>query len=99
MKTVYKYPIFSLGIPNGYELPLNANVVHFEKQNESMCFWAEVTVNETTLTTTRWFQVFGTGHEIPMQSTYVATAQDGLYVLHLYELSAPQGAAGKAGQE
>lgn len=85
MKTVYKYPVprrskkFSIMLPIGWKFLR----VHF--QGEQLQLWAEV--NPEVVTKQVDFEVFGTGHEIPMSANWLATYDDGPFVFHLFQLA------------
>ena len=84
MKTIYKYELMSDGklmLPNG------ATVLRVAAQGDAICLWAEVDPERSQLE--RYFEVFGTGHEIPegmgIDRVYLDTVFMGQYVFHVYE--------------
>jgi len=86
MKTIYKYPLNSDRI-SVINLPINAKILTAAIQNKIICIWAEV--DTKTPTKERFFEIFGTGWEIPqdmgIERKYVSTVFDGPYVWHVYE--------------
>lgn len=81
-RVVYKYAVpikdeFELG------LPASAVVVRFASQNGDLFMWAIVDTYEVDEPWT--FYLRGTGHELPGDSTYVASCQHGVFVWHLFE--------------
>lgn len=87
-KVVYKYMV-----PNErstpIEMPVDSKVVHVDLQRGDLMLWVEHGwVDENTPRTKRCFDVFGTGHAIPFESTYVGTFFDGPFVFHVYEVPA-----------
>ena len=83
MNTIYKYPIRS--DQNMYEFPVGATFLHVAFQGDTLCLWALVDSNVSTLET-RCISVFGTGHEIPDEATrYLGTAHQPPYVWHVWE--------------
>lgn len=87
MKQVFKYELR----PNTphLRLPKGAVVLSTGCQREGIFIWAEVDANRPT--ETRFFEVFGTGHEIRetagMHRKFVGTAlmNEGQYVWHVFE--------------
>ena len=84
MKKIYKYEILTDGklmLPNG------AIVRKVAAKGESICLWAEVDPDRSTLE--RFFEVFGTGHEMPegmgIDRVYIDTVLMGPFVFHVYE--------------
>lgn len=93
MRTIWKYELEITGLPEAFLMPQGARVLHVGTQGspefvgEKGCLWAEV---ETLAPReSRYFQVFGTGHEVPNNVVYYAgTFQlaHGEFVGHVYEV-------------
>jgi len=87
MTTIHKYTLD----PNklAVEMPIGANVLTVQNQNENVCIWALVDTKKET--ETRYFEIFGTGHNIPVdmgiERKYINTfqLQGGTIVFHLFE--------------
>lgn len=84
MKTIYKYKLQPgrtvLDMPDG------AKVLTVQTQGDDVCLWALVEPNKPT--TRRFFDVYGTGHQMPADpGAYVATFQMGgsALVWHVFE--------------
>lgn len=84
MKSVYKYHL-QLG-PNAIDMPVVSEILTAQIQEGSLVLWALVEKSE--ITTTRWFKVAGTGHDLPSQENlkYISTCQTGPYVWHIFEV-------------
>lgn len=88
---VAKYPFK----PNDYiafELPATARLLHVDVQNEQLCLWALVDLDQPTIS--RRVRMAGTGHQIkePAESLrHVSTVllSDGALVFHFFEVLAP----------
>lgn len=86
-KTIWKYVLIpeqlTVSIPEG------ATILTAREQGDDICIWAEV-YTENPLET-RTFEIFGTGHDIPVgimiDRKYIGTAVllGGRYVFHVYE--------------
>ena len=87
MITIYKYTIdpFDPAI----QMPADAKILTAAFQDKQFCIWAEVDTD--SLEVTRFFEAFGTGHDIPsnmgVDFKYIATGfmPNGL-VFHAYEI-------------
>ena len=83
MKVVFKFPItmatdFALEMPRGYK------VLHVAEQGPNgPFFWAEV--NPAVQLDRIHFAIVGTGHDIPVEGTYLGTWLSGDFVWHLYQ--------------
>lgn len=80
MKTVYKYAVGSQQMPKG------AEVLCVQMQGDQPQIWALVDPEETELES-RHFIVFGTGHPIQGDYTYIGTYQvlGGAFIGHVFE--------------
>jgi hypothetical protein len=82
MNTIWKYPIpladtFPLNMPRG-ATPLCVDV-----QRGEPCLWA--LVDTTAPNAERTFHIVGTGQEVPRDTCYVGTFQQGPFVWHVWE--------------
>jgi hypothetical protein len=86
---IYKYPLTPLDeasvtvltLPS-FALPRTAAM-----QNGRLCLWIQVDPDSAPLE--RAFAVFGTGHPLPVDATYIATVPDGPFVWHIFEVPRP----------
>lgn len=85
MKTVYKYPVPRHSTGFGLMLPVGAKFIRIGFQREELQIWFEVIPGNSLESVS--FKVFGTGHEIPDSATWLATFDDGPFVLHLYKMN------------
>lgn len=85
---VFKYPI---DVANTFTmlLPLGAQILHVDAQNNLPCLWALVDpVNDDPANLERrTFHIVGTGHEVPEGVAHVGTflLYGGDFVGHLFE--------------
>ncbi len=90
MKTIWKFPIQIKDIQI-LNLPLGAEILSIQVQDDQPCLWAEV--DSSNDTEPRRFEIFGTGN--PMQEDmgigrkYLASIQMPPFVWHLYERTGP----------
>lgn len=75
---------------HNYRLPINSTIVQFcENGHGELCIWYVFTdpfSNDSAIQyTDRNLHIYGTGHDIPMDMIYVATAICGRLVWHLFE--------------
>jgi len=84
-KTVFKYAIPVDDQWHEVPTPLPARIVHVACTGGfgTVFVWAEVDP-EGPETSSRKMRVFGTGHPIPDDATYVGTAPTGPFVWHVY---------------
>lgn len=82
MRTIWKFPLALVGEMQPVVTPGQPTVVHFARQGDALCLWAEVDDAEPELATE--FLIVGTGHPIPEAYRYVATTIDGGFLWHLY---------------
>lgn len=96
MKTIYKYTLESgmFKAPKVIGMPKGAKFLKADIQNGAIVAWFEVEVQGSPIDDAndidqRWFQLFGTGWEIPQHMgssyEYLDTFQHDPYVWHLYE--------------
>lgn len=83
-RTVYKYKVeHSL---TTITLPKGAQFLHFGPQQDGLYVWFEVDTSAEPIL--RAFDVIGTGMDLAPTTTWLATAQTGPLVWHLYEHTA-----------
>jgi len=85
MRTIHKYVLSPDKL--NIEMPLGAIVISVDEQYGKICLWAEVDPDKTT--TTRYFQVYGTGHTInAVNQSFIGTVKlnGGQLIFHVYEL-------------
>lgn len=84
---VYKYPV-PLKDHFEIEMPLGAEILSFQSQNDEMMIWAAVWPNKPI--EKRKFSIIGTGQDIDMDCVkdFIGTAQvvRGILVWHLFEM-------------
>jgi len=81
MKTIFKYKVFKGTM---LRLPLGYKVVHVDFQDGEMTLWVEQNTDNTKYDV--YFEVFGTGWEIPGDMRYVGTAISlSGFVWHVYK--------------
>ena len=91
MKTIFKYEVAPRVAPNNptvtLALPEGAKVLTAATQNDRIFLWAEVDTDKPV--EKRFFQVFGTGHEMPtgmgIDRAYINTVFIDWMVFHVYE--------------
>lgn len=85
MESIFKYQLETID-EQVIEMPLGAEVLTVQVQNEIPCIWAKV--NPSNTSTSYRFRIFGTGQPIEEDFTgkYIGTYQllNGLYVFHLF---------------
>ena len=87
MTTIHKYDL-PIADEVFVDMPEGASVLCVQMQDGLPRLWAVV---ETTLPMKpRHFRVFGTGNPITkfLMGRYIGTVQDGLWVWHVYEVTA-----------
>ena len=88
MKTIYKYILTAKGSQK-IPMPMNAEILSIQNQNEQICIWAIVDPKEEK--ELRHFEIFGTGHPLNYktggEATFIGTVQmsSGSLVLHVFE--------------
>lgn len=85
MKTIYKYKIDTDSPKFSIDMPIGWKFIRAQLQNGNPFLWAEV--KDGVAKKEVHFQLFGTGHEISDDATYLTTYDQGPFVLHLYQLS------------
>lgn len=83
MKTIYKY---TLSTETELELPIGAKPLCVQQQRAVPQLWCVVDTDAPT--ETRYFNVYGTGHELPANpGEYIDTFQlsGGTLVFHVFE--------------
>ncbi len=87
MRTIYKYPLYSLSIANTVTLPEGAQVLTARFQNGTMYIWV-LLENTGGLMESRTFKIFGTGFDIPDKDDlkYIATSEIGNLIFHVFEV-------------
>ncbi len=86
MTQMWKYEVPIDGEWHELSMPCVADVRHVDQQqSRSVCFWAEV--NPTAQRVPRFFCVFGTGHDVPVNAQYCGTVQSrsAPLVWHVFE--------------
>lgn len=87
MRTIYKFPLYSLIIDNLVSLPEGAEVLTARFQNGTMHLW--VLLDPTSgMNRNRVFKIFGTGFDIPDSDElkYIATDEIGALIFHVFEV-------------
>jgi hypothetical protein len=82
MQTIWKYPVpltdtFTLNMPR------EATPLHVDTQRGDPCLW--VLADTTAPNEERRFHLVGTGQEVPRDTFYVGTFQQGPFVWHVWE--------------
>jgi hypothetical protein len=84
MITIHKYPIEAFGLVQMH-LPKGAEILSGQFQDRRFCIWAKInTDNDLEI---RNLVILGTGFGFPkdMNLKFIATAQDRIFVWHLFE--------------
>jgi hypothetical protein len=87
MRTIWKYQleVADLSI---LQIPKGGKILCVQTQNEQPCIWVDV--DSEAPTETRWFKIFGTGHQMGIDERviYIGTFQlnNGSLVFHLFEV-------------
>lgn len=87
-RTIHKFTVEVNDELTKVHLPRNAKIVHVGIQKRyTVSAWYERSFEEAFATPyeEHVFQVYGTGHPIPLDAEYVGTVIDGILVWHLYE--------------
>lgn len=84
MNTIWKY-ILPLTAKQIVFMPRGARILTVQIQEGNICLWAIVDTDNGN--EERRFAIVGTGapNEIPTDSTYIGTCQDGAFVWHVFE--------------
>lgn len=83
-RSIYKYQLRADGGAQVLYMPHGALVKKVGFQNGYICIWAIVNTAQTAVTR-HVYEVFGTGHPIPKEPTYVETVFEEGFVWHLFE--------------
>lgn len=85
IKRIHKYPI-AIDDDAYAKMPLGAEVLTAQIQHGRLCVWALVDTERQL--SRRTFRIVGTGYPIPDWEAlrYIATAQDGHFVWHVFEV-------------
>lgn len=85
-KTIWKF-VLAEGSLQKIRMPKDAKVLTVQMQHGTACLW--VLVDPVANEEDRWFRVYGTGHDIQDEGTYIGTFQmkGGLYIFHVFECS------------
>lgn len=86
MLTVYKYPISRNDTVTALSLPIGAEILKVDVQENDIFLWAKV--NTEADKEIRIIEVFGTGHSMPdCERIFLNTffSQNGMYVFHAFE--------------
>ena len=87
MKTIYKYQ--ALGPDIAVPLPADSQIVTAGEQDGMLFVWALHGIPDPNTTyRDHYFDVYGTGHMIPENATYISTFFSGPFVWHVFELVA-----------
>lgn len=88
MKTIYKYQVIGPG--ERVRMPADAQIVTGGEQDGMLFVWSLHGIpDDATTYRDRYFEVYGTGHRIPEDATYISTFFSGPFVWHVFELVAP----------
>lgn len=86
-KTIWKFEIKT--DKGNIEMPKDAEILSIQEQNNKPCIWA--LVNPDNETEERYFELFGTGHDVPcgmgIERNFIGTFQlsGGVFVFHVFE--------------
>ena len=86
MTRILKYQVDASGVVK--EMPMYAKVITAGFQGGRLTVWAIVTRDDENETSTRNFQMVGTGSELLDGFEHIATVFDGSYVWHIGEVPA-----------
>lgn len=83
MLTIHKYKITGTG---PIEMPVQQKILTAQFQKDALYIWAMVETDNPKEKV--MFELVGTGHEVLPNSKrlYIATAQEGSYVWHLFQI-------------
>jgi hypothetical protein len=97
VNVIWKYPLTDWGpgsrVRHAIDMPSGATVLALQDQFGMSTLWVQV--DPEAPRAERTFEWVGTGHPVPEHGEYVGTVQvhGGQFVFHLYEVTAPRGAA------
>lgn len=83
MKSIWKFPI-EVTDEQSVKMPVGAQALSVQVQNGQVCLWALVDADAET--EERFVQIFGTGHPVSGEGTFVETfqMQGGTLVFHAF---------------
>lgn len=85
MKKIYKYPL-TLTDTQFVELPLGAEILTAQMQDNQLCLWAMVNTLSEAVKKNRRIEIIGTGNPVPTGNLkYISTVQIGGLVFHVFE--------------
>lgn len=71
---------------NYITMPVNAEIISVQIQNETLCLWAICDDDKGVETETRVIKLIGTGHPMPdLPREFIGTVQQGSSVWHIFE--------------
>jgi len=83
-RVIWKY---TFGVTDKFTIimPFGTKILYVDTQRDVPCMWVEVKLSQ--IATERKFKLFGTGHEVDGELTYLGSFQlrNGDLVFHLYE--------------
>jgi hypothetical protein len=82
MNTIWKYPV-PLADSFVLNMPKDATPLHVDVQRGAPCLWA--LVDTSAPNEERTFRLVGTGGDVPRDTCYVGTFQQGPFVWHVFE--------------
>ena len=88
-RIIYKYPLEVTDVRN-ISLPIGAEILTIQAQNETPCLWALIDPNEKAIEI-RTIEIFGTGHpvgyDMGVSRKYISTflLRGGQLVFHAFE--------------
>jgi hypothetical protein len=83
MKSIWKFPV-EVTDEQSVEMPIGAQALSVQVQGGQVCLWALVDIKAET--EERLVQIFGTGHPVANEGTFVETfqMQGGALVFHAF---------------
>lgn len=88
VKRIYKYQL-EVADEQTIKIPMNAELLSVQTQNEVPCLWALIDPNEVT--ENRWIEIFGTGNPVNCdfgkERRFLGTFQlmNGALIFHAFE--------------
>ena len=65
-------------------MPIGCKIIHVDYQNDIITLWCEI--NDSMTVAKHYFQVVGTGQDVPRNGKHIKTLFDGPFVWHLYRI-------------
>jgi hypothetical protein len=87
MKKIFRYPLETIDT-QFIELPLGAEILTAQIQDNQLCLWAMVNTSPDAITKNRRIEIVGTGYPVPAgELKYISTFQimDGSLIFHVFE--------------